>query len=467
MSTRPIRRCKPVQAEGIRSLKIEVLERRELLAWSSFDSTLIANDRIGEPIPGFISTATLESQSIAFDGESTKVNVVGSRFNAGVLASSSVEATIKATISKFEETDSFPELVPFHQNQLTAIEGCELRTIRPEDRRVTNVEIEVDDAIAPVVTSFVVMPTAFPAMGTDHIVFLATFSEAVTGVDAADFVVVGTDAKISVKEISPSTYEITVSGSDMRCNSGSIGLNLVASTTITDMWLNGLTNAEPEIDIEFGIDEPPKITSVIATGSLWGAAFIDAVDGGGTGAGNGLGYLLTSELILPNMGVDRIYIQFSEPVIGFNASNFMLTGVLVPSYSAISSVSYDALTMRGIVQLSSSIARDKLRIRVSEAVTDLGLNALDGDSNGIAGGEFDFRFNVLVGDASADGSVNGGDLTHFGSALNSTAGSGTYDHRADWNAGGSITADSDLSFYISSFNKSLPSAEPGTQEFVP
>jgi hypothetical protein len=209
----------------------------------------------------------------------------------------------------------------------------------------------------------------------------------------------------------------------------------------------------------------PTITAVIASGTLWPTAFIDGVDGGGVASGNGLGIEVLPNAILPNSGINRIYVQFSEPVFGFNTSNFDLLGVQVADYAGISSVSYDAANRRGIIQLSSPISRDKLRLGVSSAVTDISGKALDGDANGTAGDALNFRFNVLVGDANGDGSVNGGDLPAFGVAFNTSAGNAIYNSRADWNSDGSVNG-GDLPFFAANFNTSLPLGEPGPIGFA-
>ena len=207
---------------------------------------------------------------------------------------------------------------------------------------------------------------------------------------------------------------------------------------------------------------PPTVTDIIAVGSAWSGALVDAVDGGGVGAGNGLGYSLTSGLTLPNAGIDRIYIQFSEPVIGFDESTFALFGVNVPDYSmapGMYDVSFDSLNNRGVIQLSPSIITDKLRIGISDTLTDASFNALDGDNNTLAGGVLDFQFNVLIGDASNDGSVNGGDLSFFAGSFNQSVGNSGFDPRADWNSDGSVNG-GDLSLFAAFFNQSLPLSEP-------
>ncbi len=233
---------------------------------------------------------------------------------------------------------------------------------------------------------------------------------------------------------------------------------LVAGTLGRGAW--SLSNASSFISDFIA----PTITAIIATGSLWIPSFVDGVDGGGVGTGNGFGIALASNAILSNSGIDRIYVQFSEQVVGFNAANFDLLGIVVADYSTISSVSYDVANQRGVIQLSSPIARDKLRIGIASTVTDTAGNALDGDSNGSAGGAFNFRFNILVGDGNSDGSVNGGDLSTFSGAFNTSVGNMNYNSRADWNSDGSVNG-GDLSFFAGNFNQSLPNGEPGSLGF--
>ena len=80
-------------------------------------------------------------------------------------------------------------------------------------------------------------------------------------------------------------------------------------------------------------------------------------------------------ITLPNPGIDRIYVQFSEPVLGFNASNVKLLGSNLSDYASIASVSYDSGNRLGLIQLTSpnTITKDKLRVGVSDAVTDIAL----------------------------------------------------------------------------------------------
>jgi hypothetical protein len=204
---------------------------------------------------------------------------------------------------------------------------------------------------------------------------------------------------------------------------------------------------------------------MFAASSTWSPLFIDGLDGGGLGAGNGLGIELASGSTIPNSGgIDRLYLQFSEPVLGFDASSVRLLGATTIDYAAGMSVAYDSASMRGLIEISRALAidRDTLQILVSEAVVDLALNALDGDNDNLAGGALDVRFNVLVGDADNDGNVNGGDLPFFAASFNKSIGNPEYDPRADWNSDGSVNG-ADLPFFADNFNQSL--TPTGTETF--
>ncbi len=200
----------------------------------------------------------------------------------------------------------------------------------------------------------------------------------------------------------------------------------------------------------------PTIATVFATNTNASPGFIDAIDGGGIGAGSGVGYALTSGQVIPNAGINRLVVQFSEPIVGFNSSNVSLLGINVASYNSVISLSYDATNNRGIINLSVPIFNDRLRVRVTDMVKDFAGTSLDGDGVGGAGGMFEFAFNILVGDANRDGSVNGADLPLFGSSFNTSAGQGTYNPAADFGADGSVNG-GDLPLFAARFNQSLPS----------
>ncbi|MEM1228086.1 MAG: lamin tail domain-containing protein [Planctomycetota bacterium] len=165
----------------------------------------------------------------------------------------------------------------------------------------------------------------------------------------------------------------------------------------------------------------PTITDVIVASSSWTAGFINVIDDGVTGANNGLGLSLVGAGQLRNLpwlsGIDTFYIEFSEDVsASFTSANLALVGTNQADYEPFSSVTYgtDGADI-GTISLSSGITADALILAVFDSLTDAAGNALDGEwtdavsitsGNGTAGGQFNFRIDVLAGDATDDGAVN-------------------------------------------------------------
>src|SRR5262249_56377136 len=85
------------------------------------------------------------------------------------------------------------------------------------------------DNTAPTLTSFTRQVPTSSVTNADTLVFRATFSEAASNVDAADFAVTGTTAGISsVTLVSAGVYDLTVSGGDLANLHGTVGLDLVS-----------------------------------------------------------------------------------------------------------------------------------------------------------------------------------------------------------------------------------------------
>jgi hypothetical protein len=119
---------------------------------------------------------------------------------------------------------------------------------------------------------------------------------------------------------------------------------------------------------------------------------------------------------LPWSGIDEITIRFSEDVL-VPPDALKLSGVNVPEY-AIASFVFDTTTDTGTWKLATPIDADKLLLTLDDSVTDLIELPLDGDAtgsansgNGSAGGDLQVRFNVLLGDVTASGSVGLEDIS--------------------------------------------------------
>ena len=184
------------------------------------------------------------------------------------------------------------------------------------------------------------------------------------------------------------------------------------------------TNADNDTDSETTtINGAPRITDVILAGQLWGATFIDTVDGGSDGTGNGLGLSMpgTNQLdILPWVNVDRIYLWFSEDMGNFSASDFTLVGT--NHAPVIQSVAYDSdpdndtstTDALATITLQAPIPNDRMLLSIDDALTSAQGVALNGEwtdavslisGDSTAGGDFHFRFNVLPGDVNQNGVV--------------------------------------------------------------
>jgi LPXTG-site transpeptidase (sortase) family protein len=125
------------------------------------------------------------------------------------------------------------------------------------------------DATPPSVISFTLKVPPTSPTGADTLVFLATFSEAVTGVDTADFSRNGTTTATvtNVTQVTPSTYDVTISGGDLAGFNGIVGLDLSPTPTITDLAGNALPAGEPAIDQTYTVDN----TVSAASGGTGGA----------------------------------------------------------------------------------------------------------------------------------------------------------------------------------------------------
>ncbi len=166
---------------------------------------------------------------------------------------------------------------------------------------------------------------------------------------------------------------------------------------------------------------------------------------------------------MPWGNVNQIQVTFSEAV-NVSQASLTLTGVVGGTY-AFSNFSYNPTTLTATWTLANPIGADRLNIVVhatgAGAVTDTSGDALDGEwtngvstypsGDGTAGGDFNFAFNVLPGDANQDGIVNSQDIAF---ASSSWLGGGPV---GDTNADGIINSQ-DLALIASNWLAKLPAA---------
>ena len=110
--------------------------------------------------------------------------------------------------------------------------------------------VQEEDTLSPRVTSITrLVPTTSPT-NADSLTWRVVFSEAVTNVDSADFVVDGTTATLSVAPVTDQTggWDVTASGGNLAGLDGTVTLSLASGQDIEDMATpnpNSLSNTTP------------------------------------------------------------------------------------------------------------------------------------------------------------------------------------------------------------------------------
>jgi hypothetical protein len=169
-------------------------------------------------------------------------------------------------------------------------------------------------------------------------------------------------------------------------------------------------------------------------------------------------------------GVDRIALRLSgDAVTDLDPADLLVRSTNGGTYSVTGFI-YDAPARTGVWTLSRPITDDRVRLTLDDA----GVEGLDGEwtdgtnafpsGNGVAGGDFDFRINVLRGDATQDGRVNSLDLADVKRRLgrrpgDAVTGAGAYGVFADITADGLVNA-LDLAAVKKNLNRTLPVATP-------
>jgi hypothetical protein len=168
-------------------------------------------------------------------------------------------------------------------------------------------------------------------------------------------------------------------------------------------------------------------------------------------------------------GISTVAVRLSTFAGPLEQGDLQVRGVTVPTYT-FQSFTYDPATRTGQWTLSQPVTNDKLRLVLPASAVP----GLDGEWNNGAdsypsgdvnpGGDFNFRVNVLGGDATQDGQVNALDLSFIKQRLNKTAvspgtGAAQYSVFGDLNGDGKINA-LDLSAAKQRLNRRTPAGEP-------
>jgi hypothetical protein len=215
---------------------------------------------------------------------------------------------------------------------------------------------------------------------------------------------------------------------------------------------------------------PPTVTHVYVASTSWQSSFLAGLGGIGYAIPDGPNQLRP----LAWSGINRVVVEFSEDV-GVSQTSMSLAGVSVPNY-AFSSFTYDAATHRATWTLPRAVDVDKLQINLSAAsngVADKAGNLLDGEwtnatwvtgtspiggdawssGDGVQGGNFVFRFNVLPGDVDQNGKVDYMDAAAWRMT--------SYAAIRDLDGNGTV-ANADFTIIATHINRQLPTYEPAS-----
>ena len=122
--------------------------------------------------------------------------------------------------------------------------GNALATTAPTE---TNENTWVVDNTAPTVASITRQTPSSSPTGADSLTWRVTFSEAVANVDAADFKVTGTNARLTTAAVpgSSSQYDVTAAGSNLEDLNDTVMLSFAADQDIADTAGIALAGIEP------------------------------------------------------------------------------------------------------------------------------------------------------------------------------------------------------------------------------
>ncbi len=187
----------------------------------------------------------------------------------------------------------------------------------------------------------------------------------------------------------------------------------------------------------------PVVATAVAGGSTWSPGVINYLEtngastGGSTSTAGGSAGSLATPATLGWNNVNQIKLTFNEDV-AVGQSDLTVTGVNVAQYGVVGFV-YDADSQTAVWTLDRSLPADHVTVALSDSVTDMAGNRLDGNHDGVPGGQFKFTFSSLPGDVNGDGSVDSTDLFATIRENFQFVGSASFNLAADVDGDGRIT----------------------------
>ena len=219
--------------------------------------TVEDNDTRGVTVPTTaltVNEGATGTYTVVLDSQPTaNVTVTPSRTGSSDVTFSPATLTFTAlnwntvqpvTVTAAQDSDAVDDSATISH----AVTGGDYVGVTVDSVVVTVDDDETADTTAPRVASIVrETPTSSPT-NADSLTWRVTFSEAVSNVDAADFVVSGTTATVTaVAAVSGVTgaYDVTASGGNLAGVSATVTLAIAASHNIQDGASNALTNTTP------------------------------------------------------------------------------------------------------------------------------------------------------------------------------------------------------------------------------
>ncbi len=249
------------------------------------------------------------------------------------------------------------------------------------------------------------VPDEGVTMQGDSVNIDITFDEPVVGLDATDLMLTGVGAATATvgvpTNLMGNIWRFPVAG----LLAGPVNVSLAPDANdVEDLAGNDLLPANWSFTA--APLTPPTVQSVAVLSADWPQSFSYAA---GYPIPDGAAQLTT----IPWTNVNRISARFSQDV-AVQLGDLTLLGVSVLDYAPlIVGFAYDRTTFTAFWTLSQSITTDSLMMSLPDTITaeETGA-ALDGEwtdgvsnesGNGIAGGDFQFSFNVLPGDVDRAG----------------------------------------------------------------
>lgn len=218
---------------------------------------------------------------------------------------------------------------------------------------------------------------------------------------------------------------------------------------------------------------PPTVADFNVSSTQWSADFVQYLEDNSLGTDGYSVPVGANQQLIPLTwnNIDQIRITFSEDV-AVQAWDLSVSGVNTTAYE-FSDFAYDASTYTAVWTLSAALEKDKVLVDLSgdglDPVQDGSGNVLDGEwttnvstyasGDGTAGGDFEFRIDVLPGEVSGGTMVTGYDYILTRILQGKTTADPGYLHIRDIDGSGTIDT-TDWMYVYSQIFSQLPTGDP-------